>query len=39
MVVADIVCNKLASLDLKYPILKEEHQQQLIVAKELLEHE
>lgn len=39
MVVANIICNKLASLDLKYPILTEEHQQQLIAAKEMLEHE
>ncbi len=39
MIVADIICSKLASLDLKYPVLNEEHQQQLSVAKEMLEQE
>ena len=39
MVVADIICNKLASLDLKYPVLDEEHQQELLTAKEMLERE
>ncbi len=39
LVVADIVSSKLASLDLKYPILEEEHQQQLTDAKEMLERE
>ena len=39
LVVADIVCHKLASLDLRYPVLKEEHQKQLLAAKEMLEHE
>ena len=39
LVVADIIANKLASLDLKYPVLMEEHKQQLITAKEMLKHE
>ncbi len=39
LVVADIISNKLASLDLKYPVLKEEHQQQLLAAKEMLARE
>ncbi len=39
LVIADVIANKLASLDLKYPVLKEEHQQQLIAAKEMLERE
>jgi hypothetical protein len=39
LVVADVIANKLASLDLKYPVLMEEHKQQLITAKEMLKHE
>lgn len=39
LVVADVIANKLASLDLKYPVLMEEHKQQLVAAKEMLEHE
>jgi PPK2 family polyphosphate:nucleotide phosphotransferase len=39
LTVADIICTKLASLDLKYPTLKQEHQRQLIKAKEILEAE
>jgi PPK2 family polyphosphate:nucleotide phosphotransferase len=39
LAVADIICTKLASLDLKYPTLKEEHQQQLLKAKQMLEEE
>jgi PPK2 family polyphosphate:nucleotide phosphotransferase len=39
LAVADIICNKLASLDLKYPTLKEEHRQKLVKAKQMLEAE
>ncbi|NJR50393.1 MAG: polyphosphate kinase 2 family protein [Leptolyngbyaceae cyanobacterium CSU_1_3] len=39
LTVADIICTKLASLDLKYPTLQKEHQRQLIKAKEILEAE
>jgi PPK2 family polyphosphate:nucleotide phosphotransferase len=39
LAVADIICNKLASLDLKYPVLQEEHKQQLLQAKAMLEAE
>jgi PPK2 family polyphosphate:nucleotide phosphotransferase len=39
LVVADIICSKLKELDLRYPTLSEEHQRQLIKAKQLLENE
>ncbi|KAM3093137.1 polyphosphate kinase 2 family protein [Phormidesmis sp. 146-35] len=39
LAVADIICTKLASLDLQYPALKEEHRQQLLKAKQMLENE
>lgn len=39
LAVADIICTKLAALNLKYPTLREEHRQQLLKAKELLESE
>jgi PPK2 family polyphosphate:nucleotide phosphotransferase len=37
--VADVVINKLQSLNLSYPIVSEEHRQSLLKAKELLESE
>lgn len=37
--IADIIVNKLKSLDLKYPTVSEEHRQELLKAKELLESE
>lgn len=37
--VADIICSKLAELDLKYPALTEAQQQELAKAKEILENE
>lgn len=37
--VADIIVSKLKSLDLKYPTLSEEHKQELMKAKEVLEAE
>jgi PPK2 family polyphosphate:nucleotide phosphotransferase len=39
LVVADIICSKLKELNLKYPTVTEEHQQQLLKAKQLLENE
>jgi PPK2 family polyphosphate:nucleotide phosphotransferase len=39
LVVADIICSKLKELNLKYPTASEEHQQQLLKAKQLLENE
>jgi PPK2 family polyphosphate:nucleotide phosphotransferase len=39
LVVADIICSKLKELDLRYPTLSEEHQRQLLKAKQLLENE
>jgi PPK2 family polyphosphate:nucleotide phosphotransferase len=38
-VVADVIITKLKSLDLKYPEVNEEHRQNLLRAKELLESE
>jgi PPK2 family polyphosphate:nucleotide phosphotransferase len=37
--VADVIINKLASMNLHYPTVGEEHQQELLKAKELLEQE
>jgi PPK2 family polyphosphate:nucleotide phosphotransferase len=37
--VADIICQKLADLNLKYPALTESQQQELLKAKEILENE
>lgn len=39
LVVADIICSKLKELNLRYPTVSEEHQRQLLKAKELLENE
>ncbi|MCC5634983.1 polyphosphate kinase 2 family protein [Nostoc sp. CHAB 5844] len=39
MAVADIICSKLASLNLKYPTVSEEDKQQLLQAKYALEQE
>ncbi|MDZ8238265.1 MAG: polyphosphate kinase 2 family protein [Nostoc sp. ChiQUE01a] len=39
LVVADIICTKLQELNLKYPIVTEEHKQQLLEAKRILEQE
>jgi PPK2 family polyphosphate:nucleotide phosphotransferase len=39
LIVADIICSKLKELDLRYPTVTEEHQQQLLKAKQLLENE
>ncbi|BAY31491.1 hypothetical protein NIES2107_33500 [Nostoc carneum NIES-2107] len=39
LTVADIVCTKLKELNLKYPTLSEEYQQQLLQAKQILESE
>lgn len=39
LVVADIICTKLQSLNLKYPTVSEEHQQYLLQAKQMLEAE
>ncbi|MBD2346466.1 polyphosphate kinase 2 family protein [Anabaena subtropica] len=39
LVVADIICTKLQELNLKYPTVSEEHQQQLLQAKYILEQE
>jgi PPK2 family polyphosphate:nucleotide phosphotransferase len=39
LVVANIICTKLEELDLKYPKLSEEHRQQLLEAKQILEQE
>jgi hypothetical protein len=38
-VVSEIICDKLKGLDLQYPTVSEEHQQQLLQAKKLLEGE
>ncbi|WP_138501744.1 polyphosphate kinase 2 family protein [Nostoc sp. PA-18-2419] len=38
-VVANIICTKLEELNLKYPIVSEEHKQQLLQAKRILEQE
>jgi hypothetical protein len=38
-VVSEIICDKLQGLDLQYPTVSEEHQQQLLQAKKLLEGE
>jgi hypothetical protein len=37
--VADVIITKLKSLDLRYPAVSEEHKQNLLRAKELLESE
>ncbi|MBF2064220.1 MAG: polyphosphate kinase 2 family protein [Calothrix sp. C42_A2020_038] len=39
LAVADIICNKLKQLDLHYPIVSDEHRQQLLQAKAVLENE
>ncbi|MBW4509094.1 MAG: polyphosphate kinase 2 family protein [Scytonematopsis contorta HA4267-MV1] len=39
LVVADIICKKLATLNLKYPSLGEEHQQELLKAQVMLQSE
>ncbi|WP_392534507.1 polyphosphate kinase 2 family protein [Nostoc sp. C117] len=39
LVVANIICKKLEELNLKYPAVSEEHRQQLLQAKEILEQE
>jgi PPK2 family polyphosphate:nucleotide phosphotransferase len=39
LVVADIICTKLQELDLKYPTVLEEHKQELLQAKHILEQE
>lgn len=39
LTVADIICTKLKELNLKYPTLSEEYQQQLLQAKQVLESE
>ncbi|MBG0742728.1 MAG: hypothetical protein RLZZ29_1201 [Cyanobacteriota bacterium] len=39
LVVSEIICDKLQGLDLQYPTVSEEHQQQLLQAKKLLEGE
>ncbi|MBD2335869.1 polyphosphate kinase 2 family protein [Calothrix sp. FACHB-156] len=39
LTVADIICTKLKALNLKYPTLSEEYQQQLLQAKQILESE
>ncbi|MBH8554717.1 polyphosphate kinase 2 family protein [Nostocaceae cyanobacterium CENA357] len=39
LVVADIICTKLAELNLKYPTVSDEHRQQLLQAKYMLEQE
>lgn len=39
LVVADIICSKLKELNLKYPTVSEESQQQLLRSKEMLEAE
>ena len=37
--IADIIVAKLKSLDLKYPTISEQHKQELLAAKEMLEKE
>jgi PPK2 family polyphosphate:nucleotide phosphotransferase len=39
LVVADIICAKLQELNLQYPKLSEEHKEQLLLAKAMLEQE
>lgn len=39
LAVADIICSKLKQLDLEYPTLSDEHRQQLLKAKAVLESE
>ena len=39
LIVADIICSKLNELNLRYPAVSEEHQRQLLKAKQLLENE
>ncbi|KGF74022.1 hypothetical protein DO97_00420 [Neosynechococcus sphagnicola sy1] len=39
LAVADIICSKLKALDLHYPAVSEEHRQQLLEAKAMLEQE
>jgi hypothetical protein len=39
LVVADIICTKLADLHLRYPTVTDEHRQQLLQAKSMLEQE
>jgi PPK2 family polyphosphate:nucleotide phosphotransferase len=39
LTVADIICTKLEELNLQYPIMNEEHRQQLLQAKRILEEE
>ncbi|MHC5822208.1 MAG: polyphosphate kinase 2 family protein, partial [Nostoc sp.] len=37
--VANIICTKLQELNLQYPTVSEEHRQQLLQAKRILEEE
>ncbi|QLE59371.1 polyphosphate kinase 2 family protein [Nostoc sp. TCL26-01] len=39
LIVSDIICTKLQALNLKYPTVSEEHRQQLLQAKSILEQE
>jgi polyphosphate kinase 2 (PPK2 family) len=39
LVVANIICTKLEELNLQYPIVSDEHRQQLLEAKRILEQE
>ncbi|BAT54175.1 Polyphosphate:AMP phosphotransferase [Nostoc sp. NIES-3756] len=39
LVVSDIICSKLQQLNLKYPTVSEEHHQELLKAKNILEQE
>ncbi len=39
LVVADIICTKLKQLNLEYPTVSEEHKEQLLLAKAMLEQE
>ena len=39
LVVADIICSKLKELNLRYPTVTEEHQRELLKAKQLLENQ
>ncbi len=39
VVVSEIIAQKLESLDMKYPVLNEEHRKQLAEAKKILESE
>ncbi|MDQ3755495.1 MAG: polyphosphate kinase 2 family protein, partial [Acidobacteriota bacterium] len=38
-VIADVIITKLKSLNLNYPVVSEEHKQNLLKAKEILESE